>query len=195
MNDTLMRWFFRVVLMFALTPALLPLAAQDTLQKPPLRIMAGGGYLVGGQFFSESFTYNPAFSGEINLYYPVSNTVNIGVGASATILMREERFIPVYFSFLGFTKPNQNSNYILLNAGYSAAWSSQYNELDEYEFGGGMWFKTGFGRRFLIGNHSLLVGLALQHQWANATFTNAFGKEFKENLNYDWLAFELRFYY
>lgn len=169
---------------------------QDTLsQKPALRIMAGGGYLVGGQFFSESFTYNPAFTGELDLYYPVSNTVNIGIGVSAIILMREERFIPVYFSFLGFTKPDQSSNYILLNAGYSAAWSSQYNALDEYEYGGGLCFKTGFGRRFLVGSHSLLVGVSLQHQWANATFSDSFGKEFKENLNYDWLALELRFYY
>lgn len=162
---------------------------------PSLRISVGGGYLVGGQFFSESFTYNPAFGGEVSLYHPISPVVHVGLGIGADLLMRQERFIPVFVSFLGFMKPDQPGNYLLVNIGASTAWRSNTAEFSDYEFSGGMMFKTGFGRRFLIGSRSVLVGVALHHQWAKGTFANGFGLEYNENLNFDWLAFEVRFFY
>jgi len=162
---------------------------------PFLRFSLGGGYQVGGQFFSESFTYNPAFCAEIVAYRPLSETVNLGLGAGASFLLLDERFIPLFVSFLGFTKPQQTCTYILINAGYSSGWRRDYSELSEYEFKGGMMFKSGIGKRFMIGTRSVLVGVALQHQWAHGTFENNFGLAYEENLNYDWLAFELRFIY
>lgn len=190
----------RRIVTFIFTVFTLYTSAQEIQQSeaqatPLLRISVGGGYLVGGQFFSEAFTYNPAFSGELALYHPLSSTVNVGLGTGASMLMRQERFIPVFLSFVGFMKPDQASNYLLINVGTSAAWRSTSAEFSDYKFKGGMMFKAGFGRRFLVGNHSILAGVALHHQWAKGTFANGFGLEYNENLNFDWLAFELRFFY
>lgn len=175
------------------------LHAQNTIieehAEPTLRWTVAGGYLIGGQLFSESFTYNAAFSGELGLYYPLNSTVNVGVGVGGTFLMRSEQFFPLFASFIGFTKPNRSSNYLLLNAGYAPGSARDYAQLPGYGLSGGPLFKAGFGRRFLVGEHSLMMGVALNHQWAKGQFTNSTGGEFSERLNYDWLAVELRFFY
>ncbi len=191
-----MNQIFKLVYLLTVCCTTLSLSGQEQQPElPALRVMAGGGYLIGGQFFSESFTYNPAFSGDIGIYLPLNSTVNIGVGTGATLLMQQERFIPFYLSFLGFIKPDQSTTYMLLNMGSSAAWRSRSAEFSDYSFNGGMMFKAGVGRRFLIGERSVLLGMSLHHQWATGTYANGLGLEYAENLNYDWLAIELRFFY
>lgn len=166
---------------------------NDTL--PTLRVAAHGGYLLGGQVFSESFSYNPAFSVGVTLYKPLNETVNLGIGVSGNFTLLGERLIPIYASFLGFSKPGAAGTYFLVNAGYAPAWRVANAGLDHYEIQGGAMFKTGIGRRFLVGSHSIMVGVALQHQWANAEFDSGFGLAYKEKINFDWLALELRFFY
>lgn len=192
-----MSHFLKLICLLVILVVTTPVSAQEEQPKlPALRVMAGGGYLIGGQFFSESFTYNPAFSGDVSLFLPLSSTVNIGVGTGATLLMEQERFIPFYLSFLGFLKPDQSTTYMLLNIGSSAAWRTRSAEFSDYNFNGGMMFKAGVGRRFLIAERaSLLLGMTLQHQWATGSYANGLGLEYEENLNYDWLAIELRFFY
>jgi len=192
-----MSHFLKLICLLVILVVTAPVSAQEEQQNlPALRVMAGGGYLIGGQFFSESFTYNPAFSGDISVLLPLSSTVNIGVGTGATLLMEQERFIPFYLSFLGFLKPDQSTTYMLLNIGSSAAWRTRSAEFSDYNFNGGMMFKAGVGRRFLIAERaSLLLGMTLQHQWATGSYANGLGLEYEENLNYDWLAIELRFFY
>lgn len=169
--------------------------ASDEPINPKLRWAVSGGYLMGGQFFSESFTYNSGFTAEMALYRPLNSTVNIGVGVGGSFLMRTEQFFPLFISFIGFTKPYQSSNYLLLNAGYAPGSARNYAQLPEYQLSGGPMFKAGFGRRFLLGDHSLMMGLALNHQWARGKYNNSTGGQFIERLNYDWLAVELRFFY
>lgn len=166
---------------------------NDTL--PVLRVAAHGGYLLGGQVFSESFTYNPAFNVGVTLYKPLNETVNLGVGIAGNFTLHGERLMPIYASFLGFSKPKSAGTYFLVNAGYAPAWRVSNSVLDQYEIEGGAMFKTGIGRRFLVGSLSIMVGVALQHQWASAEFNNDFGLEYKEKINFDWLALELRFFY
>lgn len=192
-----MSHFLKLICLLVILVVTATVSAQEEQPKlPALRVMAGGGYLIGGQFFSESFTYNPAFSGDISVLLPLSSTVNIGVGTGATLLMEQERFIPFYLSFLGFLKPDQSTTYMLLNIGSSAAWRTRSAEFSDYNFNGGMMFKAGVGRRFLIAERaSLLLGMTLQHQWATGSYANGLGLEYEENLNYDWLAIELRFFY
>jgi len=183
-------------LLIAFPPALFSQDAEpESVSTPSLRLSVGGGYLIGGQFFSESFTYNSGFFAELAVYKPLSSTVNVGVGVGGSFLMRSEQFFPIFISFLGFTKPNQSSNYLLANAGYAPGSSRDYAELAEYRFYGGPMFKAGFGRRFLIGERSLMMGIALNHQWAGGEYRNSTGDRFTERLNFDWLAIELRFFY
>lgn len=166
---------------------------KDSL--PTLRVAAHGGYLLGGQVFSESFTYNPAFSVGVTAYKLLNPTVNIGIGVSGNFSLLGERLLPIYASFLGFSKPGAAGTYFLVNAGYAPAWRVSNSPLNQYAIEGGAMFKTGIGRRFLVGSHSIMVGVALQHQWAKAVFNNDFGLNYQEKINFDWLALELRFFY
>lgn len=188
-----LKFFLLCVVWALLFPA--GLRGQEEADVPALRFSIGGGYMLGGQFFSESFTYNPAFGGELAVYRPLSSTINVGLGAGVDLLLLEEHFVPVFASFMGFTKPERSCTYFLINAGYAWGWRRDYADLGDYDFEGGMFFKSGLGKRFMLGSRSFLVGVALHHQWARGVFDNGFGTEYKEALNYDWLAFELRFFY
>lgn len=164
-------------------------------EKPKFRIAASGAYLIGGQVYDESFSYNPGFSGELALYYSVSPSVHIGAGTAFSGTMQGERFLPLFASFIGFTKPEASGTYFLVNAGHSFAWGRDFSVNAQYDLKGSWNFKAGFGKRFNLGEKSLMLGLALQHQWARGVFNSDFGGRFEEPLNYDWLAIELRFFY
>ncbi|TVR40577.1 MAG: hypothetical protein EA392_03575 [Cryomorphaceae bacterium] len=177
----------------------LPLLSQsdaaDTSHtaNPEVRVAISGGYLLGGQFFNESFSYNPGFSLEVAAYKKLSETVNLGGGVGVNALMQGETFIPLFVSFMGFTRPQKAATYFLMNAGYSISGGSGFDVLEEYDLRGGPMFQVGLGRRFLLGKHDLLFGLSFRHQWARGRFESAFGQRFEEPLNYDFLVFELRF--
>ena len=175
----------------------IPLVAQveDRVDSPSFRIAASGAYLLGGQIYDESFSYNPAFSGELALYYTLSPSVHVGAGTAYVGTIQGERFLPFFLSFIGFTKPETSGTYFLLNAGHSFAWGRDFSVNAQYDLKGSWNFKAGFGKRFNLGDKSLLFGLALQHQWARGVFNRDFGGQFEEPLNFDWLAVELRFFY
>ncbi len=168
---------------------------EEVSEKPKLRVAASGSYLLGGQIYDESFSYNPGFSGELALYYSVSPAVHIGAGTAYLGTMQGERFLPLFASFIGFTKPESSGTYFLVNAGHSFAWGRDFEVNAQYDLKGSWNFKAGFGKRFNLGENSLLLGLALHHQWARGAFNSDFGGQFEEPLNYDWLAIELRFFY
>lgn len=160
-----------------------------------IRFSLGGGYLLGGQFYNESFSYNPGFSADISAYYGLNETIFLGGGAGIAALVQREQFIPLYLSFLGFTRAQKSGTYFLLNAGASLGSGDAYEAIERFELNGGPFFKAGIGRRFMINDFAFLMGVAFQHQWARGTFESAFGRSYSEPFNYDYLAFELRFFY
>jgi hypothetical protein len=160
-----------------------------------VRFSVGGGYLLGGQIYNESFSYNPGFSADVSAYYGLNETIFVGGGAGIAALVQKEQFVPLYLSFLGFTRAEKSGTYFLLNAGASVGSGDAYEALERFELNGGPFFKAGIGRRFVINNFAFLMGVAFQHQWARGTFESAFGSSYSEPFNYDYLAFELRLFY
>ena len=185
----------QLLLILICSPLFSQVEGQDTLgtAEPGVRVAVSGGYLLGGQFFNESFSYNPGFSLELAAYKKLSETVHLGGGFGANALIQGETFLPLFVSFLGFTRPQKASTYFLMNAGYSISGGSGFDVLEEYELRGGPIFQVGMGRRFQLGKHDLLFGLSFRHQWARGRFESTFGQRFEEPLNYDFLVFELRF--
>jgi hypothetical protein len=162
-------------------------------EQHPLKTTIGLGYMAGGQVYNDSFLYNPGFKFDAATHYTVSPAVLLGVGSGLMSFTQQERFIPLYASFVGFTKPGTSGTYFLAKAGYSYGWDTDYAAFPDYEFNGGALINVGLGHRFLIHKNSLLFSLVYGHQFAGASYQTPEGKEFSERLNFDWLALEFMF--
>jgi hypothetical protein len=153
----------------------------------------GVGYMVGGQVYNDTFLYNPGMKVDIAAFYTFSPTVLMGLGTGIIAFSQNERFIPIYTTFIGFTKPNSSGTFFTSKLGYSIGWDLDYTALSDYEFSGGVLINAGLGHRFMLKNSSLLFSLSYGHQFAGAEYYTPDGEEFEEQLNFDWLSIDLTF--
>lgn len=148
------------------------------------------GILAGGELGNEKFTYKPGVIGQFSLNVQVSTVVHVGVGV-ALISLENETLLPVFTDFKAFFH-DENSSFVGVNIGWSAAWSTYYRNVSEFEYEGGFYFSPYYSFQFpLTESTNLLIATGLVHSLGEIEFYTEFDEQYEEHFAMDFLTIRI----
>ena len=157
----------------------------DTEQIVHLSARLDLSYMFGGQFYNDHFVYDPGMGVQFTLNYPVSNSLEVGMGTGYISLMNEN-FIPIYMEAFGYKNNKRNSPVIRFQLGGVAAWFNTANYPSDYSINGGVFFSAGMGRKVpMKNNYYILFHWSICHISAKVNY-QVFGNDnYSSPANYD----------
>lgn len=170
-------------------------SAQETNEPKQVSTKITSSYIFGGQIYNDNFFYNPGFSFDAAILYPINEQLKVGFGASY-LSLQNERFTPVFIDIMSYKKDKKNPPFIDFQFGYSQAWNQIVTTIYGYDFKGGIFVSVGTGKKIEINTtYSLLFHWAYKHQFAKMNYTIYGIKAHTELLNYDMFTMSLSLLY
>ena len=145
------------------------------------------GILAGGQLGNEKFTYKPGIMGQFCVNTRISPVIHAGIGV-ALISLENETILPVFADVRAFFK-GEDSSFIGLNIGASAAWTSVYRNVSQFEYEGGLYFSPYYSFQFPVNEDiNLLFATGIVHHTGEVEFLSEFGEKYEERFAMDFLT-------
>lgn len=164
--------------------------SQEEFIKGDLSFFAEGGYLVGGQITSNTFSYQSGVSFRSGIVKEINPSFGLGFGLGLDTYDYVE-FYPVFLKVEAKFNSDK-SGFFVSHLGYSFAHSWDEEELVEQEFEGGGFLELGRAWRFNINdNLELVSGVSLKHQFAVLELKNAVGDDLEQSIDFDGVHFRI----
>lgn len=179
------KWWF-LLLLFFLSQA--ELRAQEIPSKK-LKTSFLLGYQVGGQGENRNFVTKNGPGLQLSLQYQLNARLSTGVGLGY-VQLEEERFIPIFAVLQAKFRAEANSPYVKFRIGGAPAFNASIEQLESYDFDGGLYFTAGWGYQFGLGQKlALFFEINLAFQEADLEFQSFAGDRFDEDFQFYFLVF------
>jgi hypothetical protein len=151
------------------------------------------GVITGVETGSSRVVFRSGKTFELRGEFKKNNKVFYGLSAGVDLL-KDETFIPIGLTFRGKTRKKDNSPFLSAQLGYAFTSNAKTFSYINYSYHGGVFFSPGFGYFIKAGNHlNVLLSLDYKHQFAYIEYKGANDAVFKENLDYNFIAFRASF--
>ncbi len=159
-------------------------------EKDPLSVNLEGGYLMGGQITSNTFTYQSGLSFRASLMKNVHENFQFGGGIGFDNYDYIE-FYPIFLKVA--TRPSSDRNGMFVShIGYSLADDGDTNISVDSEIEGGFFLELGRSWTFRITDElNLVSGISFKHQFGVLEIENSVGDDLRESADFDGLHIRL----
>lgn len=148
------------------------------------------GYQAGGQGENRNFVTKNGLNLQANALYQLNTQIYTGIGFGITKL-ENETFLPLFIAVKGKLKDIENSAYLKANIGGAVANNYVLDELEQYEFHGGIYFNMGFGKQWAITKKiSLNIEIDIEFQEAELEYESFSGTTFSDDMQNYFLSFK-----
>jgi hypothetical protein len=173
-----------IFLLFLITPSFAQESEEKAILKPSLSI----GLLNGGQATTTKFYFKSGFGAYVSIGLKQDNSwispiFHIGVEKIDT-----ETLLPIGLEYNIRFKPTQNSGFMSFSGGYAFAFNPEFEDIDGYEYKGGLFFNPGWGYIWKLNNKSeFLTSVRYRHQFLSAEFYKQGIEKYTETFQYMFL--------
>ena len=186
---TILAIMTRLILTIALFFSyILPSLAQESEEKARLKPSFSIGLLNGGQASTTKFYFKSGFGAYFSIGLKqddswISPILHIGVEKIET-----ETLLPLGLEYNIRFKPSQNSGFMSFSGGYAFAFNPEFEDIDGYEYKGGLFFNPGWGYTWKLSNKSeFFTSVRYRHQFLSAEFYKQGVEKYTETFQYMFL--------
>lgn len=162
-------------------------------KKTKLRPYIGAGMVTGGMAANGKFIYKTGKAVQMAVHLKASKRVYYGLNLGAEFY-RDETFLPVGVSFLGYTKGKNSSPFLTAQLGYAAAFNEKIYSYADYNYYGGIFFSPGAGYKIEVKDkYNVHLGISYRHQFSYIEYKTPDSGTFKDENNFHLVSFTAGF--
>lgn len=159
--------------------------AQESQSGSLIRPSITASLLNGGQATSSTFYFKSGFGAYVSFRYQPENTLIYPALFAGVERISEEILLPVGFEYHIHLKETLPAGFLSLSGGYAFGFNNEFEDIDGYEYYGGVFFNPGWGYAWALSNQKRLeVAIRYRHQFLRTEFYKDGLEQYTNNYEY-----------
>lgn len=159
--------------------------AQESQSGSLIRPSITASLLNGGQATSSTFYFKSGFGAYVSFRYQPENAMIYPALFTGVERLSEEILLPVGFEYHIRLKEKLPAGFLSLSGGYAFGFNNQFEEIDGYEYYGGVFFNPGWGYSWPLSEQKKLeFVLRYRHQFLRTEFYKDGLEQYTNNYQY-----------
>lgn len=176
---------YRLLLTCISTLLVLSFWAQESQSGSLIRPSITASLLNGGQATSSTFYFKSGFGAYVSFRYQPENAMIYPALFTGVERLSEEILLPVGFEYHIRLKEKLPAGFLSLSGGYAFGFNNQFEEIDGYEYYGGVFFNPGWGYAWPLNEKNRLeVAIRYRHQFLRTEFYKDGLEQYTNNYEY-----------
>lgn len=176
---------YRLLLAFIANLLVLSVFGQESRSGSAIRPGVSISLLNGGQATSSTFYFKSGFGAYVSFRYQPQEALIFPALFTGVERVGDETLLPVGFEYHVRLKQNLPAGFLSLSGGYAFGFNNQFEEIDGYEYYGGVFFNPGWGYAWSISQQNKLeVSIRYRHQFLRTEFYKDGLEDYTNNYQY-----------
>jgi len=161
------------------------------IQAQKITHLLEGGALAGAEIARNTGDFKYAPNLRYTFLYAATPRLQLGAGIAYEKFKKETLF-PLYADAHVYMREASNSPFFAGQVGYALGWHSDYRQLEQYEYHGGLMLNFDYGRRLPVNDDlNVHISVGLRFQTTRIEVNVNYLDEYIEQVNYVLIALKV----